>query len=934
MKFRYLLLLSLMTGGLLFPPITMSDQRAAADYYENALVRFKNDDLAGAKIQLKNALQQNANLLAARVLLGRIHLKEGNGASAEKELMLANKLGVDHKLTIVLLAEAYLVQFKYQNIIDDIPTDGFPTQIRNKLLDHRGHAFIELGKYDKAAQVFTKLRQFEPESAIPKIGRATIMLRRGNAAEALKLAHQAVEIDTSSTTAWNIKASSHHTLGQLNQALKDYEQVIKLDPKHVDARIARVGIWLDQKQIKQADDELLKLRAEAKLEPRAAYLHSVVLGQTGDTKGSRKALEEAAGIIGRIKPEFINRRYDLLMLAGVTYYGLNQFEKARSYLERYINRYPNQVGARKLLGSLLLASNENDAALSVLKPAYKLAPNDFRVLSLLGTAYMRKGAHKKATHLFEQAIELSSGSPDVRTELAMSHIGSGDQLSALAELNDVFTGDPKQTRAGVLLGMLHIKRGDYGKAVTIAKQLHQQQPDNLTILNLLGNARVLAGDRVGARTVFQQTLSLDPKFTYASIALARIDALDGHSDKAIKDLEKLLNNDTKNSRILIELAQIEDRRNNHSNAIRWLEKARSSDRNELPARLYLANLYIRTNRPDKAIKVIQEAEIISPNNLSVLELSGLSYEAAGKHDTAKVIFKRMNNIANFDADWLYRIARHQIRVQTLSDAIYSLFKAVQSKPDFFVAQVALVETQLQAGRIDNASVHAADLVKKHPDNSSAHRLLGDIALQRKRYADAIKHYQTAIKIKENSSLFIRLYRAHILAGDTTLAINILEQRLASDPKDAAILEALAEGYLNIKDYSKAQKKYEQLVKKFPNRYRLLNNLAYVYAKLNNSNALTYARRAHQIAPNDAVVNDTLGWMLVQQDQVDEGLPYLRNAHFRMSANPEIRYHIAVALHKLGRNQEARAELDKVLTSTQPFEGLENAKALHQQLSTH
>jgi predicted Zn-dependent protease len=86
-----------------------------------------------------------------------------------------------------------------------------------------------------------------------------------------------------------------------------------------------------------------------------------------------------------------------------------------------------------------------------------------------------------------------------------------------------------------------------------------------------------------------------------------------------------------------------------------------------------------------------------------------------------------------------------------------------------------------------------------------------------------------------------------------------------------------------------------------------------------------------LAPDQASTNDTLGWILVNKGQVERGLNYLRNAHSRLSQDPEIRYHIAVALHHLQRKDEARQELEALLKSGESFSGIEQAKALLQKL---
>ena len=92
-----------------------------------------------------------------------------------------------------------------------------------------------------------------------------------------------------------------------------------------------------------------------------------------------------------------------------------------------------------------------------------------------------------------------------------------------------------------------------------------------------------------------------------------------------------------------------------------------------------------------------------------------------------------------------------------------------------------------------------------------------------------------------------------------------------------------------------------------------------------------ARRAHQAAPKDPAISDTLGWMLVRAGHPGEGLEYLRDARSRASANPEIRYHLAAALSLLGREQEALRELQQAIAYGTDFEGLEEARALLERL---
>jgi len=81
------------------------------------------------------------------------------------------------------------------------------------------------------------------------------------------------------------------------------------------------------------------------------------------------------------------------------------------------------------------------------------------------------------------------------------------------------------------------------------------------------------------------------------------------------------------------------------------------------------------------------------------------------------------------------------------------------------------------------------------------------------------------------------------------------------------------------------------------------------------------------APEQPLVNDTLGWLLVQNGQVQRGLTVLQQAAQKAPEVPDIRYHLAVAYAKAGRSAEARAELTKLLGEGKSFDGIDAARAL-------
>ena len=178
---------------------------------------------------------------------------------------------------------------------------------------------------------------------------------------------------------------------------------------------------------------------------------------------------------------------------------------------------------------------------------------------------------------------------------------------------------------------------------------------------------------------------------------------------------------------------------------------------------------------------------------------------------------------------------------------------------------------------------------------------------------------------------LSLFDAMDAAGQRDAAISKLEQWSAEHPNDIEAKRKLALWYLPTRQLDKAKVLHEELLVSSPNDPVLLSNLARLYQLDGNPQARDLAERAVAAKSDWAVALGTLGWILVTEGEIDQGLEYLRDAIAREN-NPLLRYHLAQALNEQGRVGEAKIELRRVLNNASPLEWMDEAQKLYDSLA--
>jgi tetratricopeptide (TPR) repeat protein len=249
--------------------------------------------------------------------------------------------------------------------------------------------------------------------------------------------------------------------------------------------------------------------------------------------------------------------------------------------------------------------------------------------------------------------------------------------------------------------------------------------------------------------------------------------------------------------------------------------------------------------------------------------------------------------------------------------------------------------EFQQGQFDAASAHFRQLVKTGKFLDDAFYYL---AVMADRNGDPDKALKLYSQVQHGDNVFASLLRATALLhehGAPAAAEDLLDRLLDDEPSRVPeILNARARMYAEGGDYSKAADLLQKSVEEYPDNVDLkyaqasifedqgkvddalralngivksrpddpaaLNALGFTLA--DHFKSLSKARklieRAHEAAPKNAAILDSLGWVLFRLGKDAEALPYLNEA-YADDRGGDIAAHLGEVLWRQGKQDEAQ-----------------------------
>ena len=931
---KFFLIFALITGFWAGYANAAVDRDRSQQFYERALQHFNEDGYTAATIELRNALQQDPKNLPARILLGETLLREDQPFAAIKELQTALSLGGDENLILVPLANAFLETAQPEMVITNVVAEGHTPDVDGELHLLQARAYTMMSNRKLAEESYLSAGTLMPADPRPLIGRAGIELSKRKFKKANKLIQQAIGLAPDSFDVWLFTALAYRDVGQPADALAAFGRALQLRPTSARALAGRAALWLDLGRVAEAKEDLQKAEDLEVDTLETIYLRTLLMFREGQVEEARQLLRRSADDIRAVAEDVRSKLSNTDLMLGVVAYFEENYEEAVSHLQTFLKQNSIHPGAKKYLAASFLALKEWNQAIRVYrKGPNSKAPEDPTALSMLAEAYRSKGDYKSAEKYFEAALELAPGMATVGINLAMSRLDAGKPEQALKELEWFAKTFPDLLEARLQLARVYVRLERFEEAVEVLKMAVAEHSDKPLVHNTAGAVYLAAGNAYKAREHLKLANSIDQTSIMPRLNLARLDRMEGNIEAAEIQYRGLLEDYPFHVESGIELAEILRQQGEVDEAAERIAQVLKTKPDLFKAHALNLQLLLDAREDedrirDNTYKLLKRFE----SDPQAAYLAGQILAGLGDREDARARFRFAVQQAQFDSALLISIATQQIAIRDLSGALWALTKALQGNPNDLDAALTKADVFIQLDDFDNAKSLLDDIEAQHGVGPGLLMKRGDLAMALADIDTGASFFRQAYDMVKNP-LTVRTYFSSLaLRGDIDAAVPLMDRWLKDYPRDADSRNLFAETLMRNKQFVAARKHYEILVESGLTSVVLLNNLAMVYQSLGDPRAIETAKTAHEKAPDAWSVLDTYGWILTQSGEPEEGLAMLRDAFARSSTSPEVRYHIGVALTKMGRHKEALNEIDAALNEGRSFLGEEDARSLRSRLA--
>lgn len=479
--------------------------------------------------------------------------------------------------------------------------------------------------------------------------------------------------------------------------------------------------------------------------------------------------------------------------------------------------------------------------------------------------------------------------------------------------------------------------------INIDQQKIQKNNPNPEALKLFMSGQMLMnqGDYPMAIIEFQEALTFDPDVGTIYTSIAECYWNIGKPELSMKNLKIALSKNPRDEEALRIMADQLIALKKYDEAIIYFTRLREIDENETRYIIALAELSKIKKDYLSAVNFYMDAYKVEPSRIELLESAG-RYALQLKNKTkARNIFKDLSLQNPSQENYINIYSELAIQSKSYKEAISHLQKLLSDNGESSNLKANIGILHHASGDSVKGKNILRDLFDKKQlnaqyslslfeiyfdikDNISAAKISDEIITSfpedwRGYYSRSLvfmdeDEYKSAINILDPiSETFSNIFSIQYILGlcysrikMSDEAINFYNRALIIRPNSINVLHSIAILYDDIGEWVKSDKIYDQLIKNNPNDAQAYNNYAYSLVERNKDlqRALSYAKKAVKLEPENPSYLDTIGWAYYKMNDIKKARAFIEQSIEIEGDNSVVLEHLGDILMK--SNDSAKA----------------------------
>jgi tetratricopeptide (TPR) repeat protein len=627
----------------------------------------------------------------------------------------------------------------------------------------------------------------------------------------------------------------------------------------------------------------------------------------------------------------------LLALANLEE-SLYHFAQARRWFDRVKGDKRFALAAHYGLARMAWKEDDVDALRVQLEQLPKAHPNPLVAVvlatPLARTAEQGKAMRQRLETLRKQNPGFWADSAEVLAASADVQRLTGDMKAADASLERLRQTKVRDLYNALLLADLYRLWGRPAPALWLTHAVLRTEPKAGEAWVLLAQVAAelrdfgLADRALGK---IPQKVASDPDLLMVK---ARVDRVHGRMATAIQSAEQAVklvppSNGRYHRRVRLALTELLLQAHQAGRARAEVDAILKDDPAWVPAFVASAAVSIEEQKPDEALTALAALDELGPRGRRVMELRGAALLAKGDTAGAERVFRRAIEQLPADPRGPLLLGMALAKRGDVAGARREWVRAMELAPGDAAIVERIIELDRKAGRREPPVDLVRAQLDRAPDSAGLRDLLGRLLRADGQVSLAEIQFRRALELAPGrtgtwlalADLFRSLDKHHD-------RLEALQKALALSPESMPIQLEIADAWRRVGKPRKTVEIYERALKRYPSAPPLLNNLALVYAGplKQPARGLPLAEKALAQSPQEPRFKDTVGWIHYLQGKHDLALPLLREAAAKLE-DPDVQFHLGMALWKAGDRRGAETRLRKALALSPSFEGSEEARRL-------